>query len=86
MLLVGDWLDDLVEQLESARAHDAEMRCIARAAQLLSLTRLGQEDLLCWTALSFAHLATKMKFSPNITEDFIEIPMGNRDPSMCTCI
>lgn len=85
VLLVGDWPEDLTERVEAARARDADMRCVARAAQLLSLTRMRQEDLLCWTALSFYHLATKFESPPLLTDDYVEIPVEHREASACDC-
>lgn len=85
VLFVGEYLDDLVKTVEDARARDAEMRCIARAAQLTAFTRMRQEDTVCWVALSLQHLATKFQFRPNLTDDYIEIPGESRDPSECEC-
>lgn len=85
MLFVSDWLADLVPAIEDARKRDAKMRCIAREAQLLMLTKLRQEDMICWEALSFLHLATKLDFKPSSIDDLVEIPMVNRDRTLCMC-
>ncbi|GAQ81757.1 hypothetical protein KFL_000900120 [Klebsormidium nitens] len=86
ILMIGEWPDDLVEKVEAAKKHDSEMRCVARAAQVVAFTRLRQEDLLCWTALNLHHLSTKYAFTPNLTiSEWHEIPVEHRDPEKCRC-
>jgi hypothetical protein len=86
VVLVGDLMEDLIEKAEYATQHDDEMKCIAREAQLLSLTGLRQEDLICWAAESLVELSSKMGFVPTLSDDVIEIPDPQLvDESACTC-
>ena len=84
-MLVEEWPDDLVKTIETAKARDADMRCIAREAQLTALTQLRQEEILCWTALSLHLLSSKFKLKPELTEEWLEISAQHRNPDQCTC-
>ncbi|GAQ87460.1 hypothetical protein KFL_003540130 [Klebsormidium nitens] len=85
--MTEDMLADLFDVVEDAKRRDADMKCIAREAQLTAMLDLKQEDLLCWTAHSLIEASSIMAFTPTMEDDLTLVEdLGLQDPSTCQCI